>query len=236
MNWVEITYRPVTLFRLRPANLTDAGIQSLLVPTYWAVRVAFLAQSYRQGGLARAKQIFPLLKDIELRISPPPGAVKTITCWRGMSWKEKKKSKRKDMDQPIERNGFGLREFVDFQGDLRIALGGMPETLAEILPLATGVNYFGKWGGFFQFVSMNNIDMPDTNYARPLNEGNFNGGIMHELDEWGKGLTYEMIDAYSPAKPRSGKERLFIPVVLPYRVRYGPEGVIYYRWGDEDEV
>lgn len=238
--WIEVTYRPVSLFRLRPSYLTDPGFQSLLLPSYWTIRTAILAQSYHPGGTAAARSVFPLLQQVEIQISPPPMAVKSTVCWRGMNWKEKYD---RETGQIYEKKGYGNKEYVAYYGDLRIALGGEQPALASLIPLATRINYFGKWGGFFQSLQVKAIEKPDLYYIQAMDDTT-GTGIPQQLDEWGKNLTFEMVDANFALSARSNKnsasfskkdlERERVPqlVLVPYQVQYGNDGTVYYQWRD----
>lgn len=240
--WIEIAYRPVSLFRLRPSYLTDPGFQSLLLPSYWTVRTAILAQAYHPGGTDAARRIFPLLQKVGVQISPPPLAVKSTVCWRGMNWKESGK-RDKETGQVYENKGYGNKEYVSYCGELRIALEGEQSTLASIVPLATRINYFGKWGGFFQSLHVKEIEEPDRYYSEAMDKAT-GPGIPQQLDEWGENLTFEMVDANIAASTRDKKnsdsfskqdlvrERVSHLMLIPYQVHYGDDGTVYYQWRD----
>lgn len=234
MDWLIITYKPLTLFRLRPSRTTDSGAQSLLVPSMWTVRTALLAQSYRLGGRETARETFELLQGLTVRISPPIRAVKTMLAWRGMGWKEE--SKQKKGKAPVMRDGYGYREYVAYDGIFRVALSGVPiNKIGEISILACMVNYFGKWGSFFQCLNVDQAEEIGHGFAEILNGMMATKpGVIQELDDWGEGLTFEMVDMYCQEEPRLEKERALVPTILPYITRSGPGGKIFYQWGAEE--
>lgn len=181
--WVTAVYHQVSLFSLKPPDATSTGGKSLLVPTPSSIRMALLDAAIRTTGVQGGEELFPLLRDMAIAISPPLSIIvnncfvrvqkprRTDSGSKGRRGQrsgagEQEQQVEEQPEQDDESGGLGLgpyirsvafREYVQYSGPLGLAI--QPETqedaarLAQLLPL---VNYLGKRGGFFQ------LDSPPT--------------------------------------------------------------------------
>lgn len=227
MLWLIFKYKPVSLFRLRPSRTTDAGVQTLLIPSFYAVRTAFMAQAFTLGGEPRAKGAFDIIKRLEIKLSPPNRAVLSTLAWRGIRWSDRVK------EQKTALGGFGYREYVAYQGNFRVALNvkNLNSDEVDLLKiLGQMVNYFGKANSFFQCVSISIEDNLGEGFCRRWSVEEMRSGVLTELDDWNEDITYEMVDVTYESVPKLDGQRVVISTVLPYRLHYGLGGVPYYAW------
>src|SRR5689334_19997456 len=77
--WLVVTYQPVSLFSLRSTYSMSKGGKTLLVPTPYAVKMAFIDAVFRFAepavAEATARQMFDRIKARRVRFQPPAGCV-----------------------------------------------------------------------------------------------------------------------------------------------------------------
>ena len=110
-SWVIAAYRPVTLFSLRMTHATNKGGKTLVVPTPYAVKMAFLDACFRQyppkEALDVAHRTFDFLKRRSVYVRPPKHCVVNNTFVKVLDWS------REPSSGPF-RNTIAYREFAFF--------------------------------------------------------------------------------------------------------------------------
>src|SRR6266699_2675723 len=175
--WVIAVYHQVSLFSLKPSDTTSTGGKSLLVPSPYSIKMAVLDAAIRAYGVRIGSEVFTLLRESAIALSPPPYII-VNNCFvriqkrrRPKSRKERASGKRteegttslledEEGEGEEEAAGEGLgpygrsisfREYVQYSGPLGLALqvseSDKAARLSQLLPL---INYLGKRGGFFQ--------------------------------------------------------------------------------------
>jgi hypothetical protein len=178
MAWVVIEYQPVSIFSLRPAQVTASGGKSLLTPTGFSLKMALLNASIQTGGLEEGKRRFPVIRDLQIALGLPEHitAIKSFAKVRRLyqekagraqgeteeAFEQRKQSRIGDL---IEKGAYpfqptiAYREFVQFGDPLappqdnivRIACAyPSGATPAWVGDALLAINYLGKRGGFFQ--------------------------------------------------------------------------------------
>ena len=112
---------------------------------------------------------------------------------------------------------------VDEERWIRIALRH-PDDDDEILPwewLFSQIDYFGKRGGFFQFVDYDAVfELPTSFTLLTQPTGGFSlDGLMQLVDDCGAGMTFAHADVFDSQRLSLNTEngRLLKVVVLPYQ-------------------
>ncbi len=149
--WLEVVYRPTTLFSLRQSRATSSGAKSLLTPSPYAVKMALLNAIITYDSIQLAKENFNLIRDLEMRFSLP-GKLVVNNCFLKIQ-KEPHSDKKKEHPEINFQSTVGFREYVYLAGDVKIAFmvedNKIKNFLKQWFPL---INYFGKRGCFFQFI------------------------------------------------------------------------------------
>jgi hypothetical protein len=184
MMWVTAVYHQVSLFSLKPQDATSTGGKSLLVPTPYSIKTALLDAAIRTTGVQGGARIFPLLRDLDIAISPPPYIIVNNCFVRvqklrrtdsgskrrgGKSATEGEQEEQSAEEHPEQDGESGVigrqtyirsvafREYVQYSGPLGLAAQTeAQEDTARLAQLLPLVNYLGKRGGFFQ------LDSPPT--------------------------------------------------------------------------
>jgi len=234
-SWLLATYRPVSLFTLRTTYATSKGGKTLLVPTPYAVKLALVDACFRAYGADNAepvaRDVFDLVKDREIRFSPPDRCVVQNTFI-------KVKQEERDAPKGIYCSTVSYREFCFFDGDLTIAINakGMDKEKSNLLSnVMRHINYFRKRGSFFQFLgSKLSTEFPggfslfesDTDFKMDTY------GIMQPLDDVGDTDDPDLFDrvsSYSYGKGLTlGKHRVLKNTFLPYRMVKSTRSYTYY--------
>jgi hypothetical protein len=234
--WLIASYSATSFFSLKPASSTSSGGKSLLTPTPFSVKMAFLDAALRLYGVEDGARMFLAIRSLRIAVRLPRQAVVNNTFVKIM---RPHKGGVKDatgtgLETPMG-NTIAFREYISFTGPMLFAFQGAP--VSDLTPLLLNVNYFGKRGGFFQLQ-----DVPVTrewtdetltaNGYTLLTESTTEfviDGLLHQLDDCSPTMTFEQANIYSGKSIRLAKERLLHHVVLPYRLVSSSKGYSYYE-------
>jgi hypothetical protein len=245
--WLTAVYHQVSLFSLKPSDATSTGGRSLLVPTPFSIKMALLDVALRFYGEDGGSTFFTLIRDLGIALSPPPQIVvnncfvrihKPRRAKSGVAGKEGDEGDQDDSrsDGPFIRS-VAFREYVQYNGPLGVALEVADERDADILaPLMTQVTYFGKRGSLFQIDSPPLVveKLPTRQGYSQVNrhaavEVHDPRSVLQVLDDCDSKLTFEKVSIYSGEALSPGKDRVFLPVALPYRLTRSSQGFSLYE-------
>lgn len=225
--WLVFEYVPVSLFSLKSSRATSAVGISLLVPTPYAVKMAFVDAAFRAGFPdSECARLLDSLVGVEVRISPPAHAVVNHTY---VKIRQEPHSQRREPLRPYIPN-VAYRELVFFRGRWRWAfdLRGLSDDVVRMLT-ACGpyINYVGRRGSFIQYVGTYCLDELGVEFTQPTN--GTPGWVLPprahvvDLDDFGPEARFEVLNSYSPTSARAGRHRVFARTVVPLGlVRTGP--------------
>lgn len=227
--WLILKYLPVSLFSLRMTHATSKGGKTLLVPTPYAFKMTLIDACFRVFGEndaeIKARQIFDLIKDCEIRFSPPP-------CCMVQNTFIKIRQEERDSPKGFYVPTIAYREFCFYSsGELKVAVGikGLSEeAIGRLNLLGSHINCIGKRGSFWQYIetSVYTGDLPDgytfPQPEEPIHSGNFQW--VQYLDEFGDALCkakdgFDRISTYGEGKIELGKHRILVRTVLPYKFK-----------------
>lgn len=228
--WLIAAYRPVTLFSLRMTHATSKGGKTLVTPTPYAVKMAFLDACFRRYPAAeaevRARAVFDWVKAREIRFRPPEHCVVNNTFMKVLDWS------REPVDGPF-RNTIAYREFAFFGGDeLLIAVGtaGLTaEAGVALEELFAHINSLGKRGGFWQFAGCERVtgELP-FGFTVPSLAASFEQlaayRLTQALDDFGQALCaakdgFDRVSTFGPGSVRLGEHRTLTATMAPYARR-----------------
>lgn len=224
--WTIAEFRPVALFSLRPANATVSGGKTLITPTPFAIKMALLDAAIRLWGRDQGVVWWPQIRDLAVAGTLPDQLLVVKTFQRILRPQGLRDRLGTGLFGPWGSN-IVYREYVQFDTSaaMQIAIQDMHPD-ANALPwidLFSQINYFGKRGGFFQFVDAYTGDGLDDAVFTRLNEpaaGFDPRGLMQLLDDCGPEMTFAHADIFDASQPRlkinEPNGRVLNIVVLPY--------------------
>ena len=196
-------FKPTALFSLRDSNSTSSGAKSLLLPSPYAIKMAFLNQAISLGGedFNADTPKFEIVRDTIIGYH-----IKGRFCINNCFVKV-----QKQRDNEPFKSTISFREYVFSDNDIEIIFDVKNKEDAVFLKqyLHT-INYFGKRGCFFQFVNYN--DNPPNPNVEIFDVKKSSFGILQEYDDFDKKLTFNNVNSYSEAKTKRDKEVLIIPL------------------------
>lgn len=226
--WTFAHYAPTGLFSLRPALSTASGAQSLLVPTPFAIKMALVDAAIQLFGVATGAAWWPQIRALEVALAPPPLLVVNKTFLKIMRPTRVTKSNPAEVAEAQAAGVYPLgptiafREFVQFGGDLGLALRAQPSD--DPPPwgrLLAQINYLGKRGGFLQMQAPAQTAAQLDGFWISLTEDApafLAAGTLQLLDDCGERLSWEHANVFSAKHIKLGAgERVLRPVVLPYQ-------------------
>jgi hypothetical protein len=133
-SWLVFTYRPTALFSLKSSRATSTVGKSLLIPTPYAAKMAFVDASLRHGLTSDPDGLIRMLSKIQLRIGVPDHVCVTGTIQRVLQ-ETRADERRKDSSLPFYRSTIAMREVVSYGGRLALAFErtSCVESLADLL-------------------------------------------------------------------------------------------------------
>lgn len=214
--WLVATYKPVSLFSLRTTEATSSGGRTLLCPTPYSVKMALVDAAFRCGNGESAARTFELLKDAEVRFSPPDDVVVQHTFVKVL---------RESRKAGVHFGStISYREYCFYRGELSIALL-LPNSTPQIewvTKLLWHVNYFGKRGSFFQAARVELCEELGASYTlevpNELDRANPNKfGVIQYMDDFGElpKNGFEYVNTYSTKTMRLGQHRILRQFLLP---------------------
>jgi hypothetical protein len=231
--WFVFRYTSVTLFSLKMSQATSTAGKTLVVPTPYSVKMAFLDAALRHGLAGDANELVKGLAKANLRIGVPQHACVTGTI-QMVRQETREDERKKNPGLPWYRASIAMREFVYYQGDLRLAFerltcnSGLAMLLRQIAP---AINYLGKRGSFFQYLGYAEQQELDSTFTRVVDKnlgGLAAGGHRATLDDFGSGATFDALNSFSPTRIKPGIHRRFVETVVPFNVHNTGPGFTQY--------
>ena len=229
--WLVVEYQPTSLFSLKTSQATSSVGVTLVIPTPYAIKMAFVDAAFRCRLDAESDydQFLRSLANVELRIAPAAAAVVTNTF-------VKVRQESRDGD-PLRPYGpaIAYREIVALQGSWLWAfdLGYADELLAQrIVRLAPHVSYIGKRGSFVQYRELHRRLELGGEFTQPLLAGEmWHADRVHvrPLDDFGPEASLEVLSSFTSSKPKRGKHRCFVPTIIPVGIVNTGPGFSEYR-------
>lgn len=230
MTWAVFVYESTALFSLKISSATSSGGKSLLVPTPYAVKMAFIDAAFRsRWPLNLCEKLLLDLRTTVVRVGVPEQAVVTHTF-------VKVRQETRGDAAPTEpyQSTIAYREVVHHRGPIQIAFGVDVSLGEQLGRLAPAINYFGKRGSFFQFVARQEIGALAETFTQILqNEEPWDCPAKAHIvpfDDFGPEATLGILSSFNDGRPRRDKHRTFNQTIIPLAVvNAGPGFTEYAR-------
>jgi hypothetical protein len=134
--------------------------------------------------------------------------------------------RKRNPDLPPYRPTIAMREFVHYQGTIRLAfdLKTCPPDLIELLlQAAPAINYLGKRGSFLQYLGGARQTSLDPTFTQPAAPGK--GTI---LDDFGPGASFSALNSFSSTAVKRSTDRKFVETIVPLAVYNSGPGFVHY--------
>lgn len=224
MRYIIANYRPTCLFSLRSSAATSSGGTTTLVPTPYAVKMALVDCAYRTKGQTWVQSNFEWLRDLEV-VPGLCGAAVINNAFIKVAKIAREISKMEPGPQNRGKYPFlhsvGVRQFVYYDGDLKLALNINKLTehqAAALRELLICINYFGKRGSFMQFTGFELCDELGPAFAKRLDSSTSiipRQFVLQHLDDMTESMTLDRVDVTSTKRISLGKHRVILPYMLP---------------------
>jgi len=213
--WLIFSYEPTALFSLKMSRATSSVGRTLLVPTPYAAKMAFVDAAFKVGWRGDIAALVAALALLDLRIGVPEKAVVTHTIIKIRQEPKDRKS------GPGYIPAVAYREFVYLRGSLKWAfdLATAPDWLAAaLIEIAPGINYIGKRGSFVQFVGYSREVGLGPAFTQPFAGGELkptSGMQIAVLDDFGPDANFEALNSFSMVPIRRGRHRVLRETLVP---------------------
>lgn len=212
--WLEIIYKPTSLFSLKLSASTNSAGKSLPCPSPYSVKMALLNAIIIYDSLEAAQENFNLIRDLELHFCLPETFV-INNCMIRILKDNDKVSKASKAINPF-KSTVAFREYVYLSDKIHIAFDISNISGKEVQFLQkwfAQINYFGKKGCFFQFSGFDKNEILSNNYVKILDKS-FPPGIMFPMDDVDKKAEFKNMDNYDFKTKAKSTEKIYI---FPYK-------------------
>lgn len=231
--WLVFRYHPVALFSLKSSRATSTAGKTLLTPTPYAVKMAFLDVALRNGLTEDPQGFVRCLAGTHLRIGVPQQACVTGTI-QSIRQETRDTERKRRPDLPPYISSIAFREFVHYQGVLALAFD-LKTCSLDYVPLlleaAPAINYLGKRGSFVQYLNGARQPRLDSTFTLPLDGANGRSGRSGQravLDDFGPGASFERLNSFTSTEARRGVDRKFVETFIPLHVYNSGPGFVHY--------
>jgi hypothetical protein len=234
--WLVFQYAPVALFSLKSSRATSTAGKTLLTPTPYSVKMAFLDAALRHGLTEDADGLVRWLAGANLRIGVPRHACVTGTI-QSVRQEIRDVERKRHPEMPLYRGTIAMREFVHYQGTMRLAFELKtcpPELMALLLHAAPAINYLGKRGSFVQYLTGATHATLDDAFTQPVDDQSAGvpaWGQRTALDDFGAKASFAALNSFAPTGVRRDIDRRFVETVVPLNVYNSGPGFVHYSAG-----
>lgn len=220
--WIVFRYDTVALFSLKSSRATSTAGKTLLVPTPYAVKMAFIDTALRHRFTSDPNALIGALRSASVRIGVPQHACVTGTI-QGVRQETREVERRRNPELPPYRGTIAMRELVHSLGSLRIAYeqDTLADELSELLAaIAPAINYFGKRGSFVQYASQSHVAALDDTFTCALETDPAaakSWGHRATLDDFGPKASFDALNSFSGSRIEPGVHRSFVETFIPLR-------------------
>jgi hypothetical protein len=231
--WLVFRYSSVSLFSLKSSRATSTAGKTLLTPTPYAVKMAFLDAALRHGLAESPDDLVRWLAAASLRIGVPRHACVTGTI-QSVRQETRDVERKRKPDSPPYRSSIALREVVHHSGTIGAAFDlntCSHELIALLLQTAPAINYFGKRGGFMQYVSgvrQRDLDLSFTLPVDDLDTSVPPSGHRSMLDDFGARASFDALNSFTATEVRRNVDRRFVETIIPLEVYNSGPGFTHY--------
>lgn len=216
--WLEMKYKPTTLFSLKMSSATSSAGKSLISPSPYAVKMALLNAIITYDSLEKVKEKFELIRDLEMRFALPNRIVVNNCLIKIVKDNDKVSPAIKKIN-PF-KSTIAFREYVFVDNEIKIAVNikdaenpFVQSDLDFLKKWSMHINYFGKRGCFFQFISAEKINELPDEYSKILEEG-ISAGIMFPMDDVDSNVSFENMNNYNQKTKTKRVQQIHI---FPFR-------------------
>lgn len=229
--WLVAEFQPTALFSLKISLATSSVGKTLIVPTPYSIKMAFVDAAFRAGLIdTECDGFLRSLAVVDLRVTPATATAVTHTFV-----KVRQESREGDPLVPYIAS-IAYREVAHHYGRWLWAfdLACGEETLAErLVRTAPHVSYIGKRGSFVQFLGLSRLSELNDRFTQPIqNERPWSPpprAHVVPLDDFGPEADLETLSSFTKRSPRRDRHRKFVQTIVPIGlVNTGP-GFSEYR-------
>jgi hypothetical protein len=215
--WLLFEYRPTSLFSLKTSLATSAVGKSLVIPTPYSIKMAFVDASFRVGHSdADCAEILQGLISSDVRIRST-----VYVCVTQTFVKIRQEPKTPRLYEPYI-DTIAYRELVHCAGIWGWAfdLASLPQDIPDrLVKLAPCINYVGKRGSFIQYEEVFRVADLGPEYTQPLKPGEAwtlpKRVHIAVLDDFGPEADLTIMSSFSKNRAERGKHRVFTETIVP---------------------
>ena len=193
------------------SGATNSAGKSLICPSPYSVKMALLNAIITYDSLETAKDNFSFIRDLEMQFCLPNNIV-VNNCLIKIAKDNDKVSPAIKEINPF-KSTIAFREYVYLCDEIRIAIRINSDTdlfvqdkIDFLQKWFMHINYFGKKGCFFQFISAETIDELSDDYSKIL-DNSFPAGIMFPMDDVNKTAQFNNLDNFDSSNKDAKRDK-----------------------------
>jgi len=212
MVWICGTYNFASTFSYRIPYFSSSYALSAPAPSPSTIKLAIVASAInRTGNINAGKTLFEKIRTSEVLMELP----EKISIFKVFL----KRLKKKRQEQAFEST-FGIREYVIYNGPLKIYLN-VPESSSEaIIEALRNIQFLGTSDSICTCTHTAKVAQPPAKCAKPhsTTEQEKTNGIIFLLTDFTNKATFDAANPYTKKKLRKDEDIISKPYIFPIKV------------------
>ena len=210
MLWIRGTYSFASTFSYRLPYFSSSYALSAPAPSPSTINLAIVASVInRTGNIETGKTLFEKIRTSEVLMELP----EKISIFKAFL----KRLKKKRQEQAFEST-FGIREYVIYNGPLKIYLNVPDDSSEAIIEALRNVQFLGTSDSICMCTNTAKVAKPPAKCARPHSTTEKTNGIIFLLTDFTNKATFDAVNPYTKKKLRKDEEIISKPYIFPIKV------------------
>lgn len=210
MLWIRGTYSFASTFSYRLPYFSSSYALSAPAPSPSTIKLAIVASVInRTGNIETGKTLFEKIRTSEVLMELP----EKISIFKAFL----KRLKKKRQEQAFEST-FGIREYVIYNGPLKIYLNVPDDSSEAIIEALRNVQFLGTSDSICMCTNTAKVAKPPAKCARPHSTTEKTNGIIFLLTDFTNKATFDAVNPYTKKKLRKDEEIISKPYIFPIKV------------------
>ncbi|MBS7630103.1 CRISPR-associated protein Cas5 [Candidatus Bathyarchaeota archaeon] len=221
MPWIGAEYNFASTFSYRLPDFSSSYALSAPIPSPSTIKLALVSGIIsRKGNIERGKQLFEQIRTVKVT-TELPDRIATFKCFI-------KRLKKKRQGKGFEPT-FGIREYIIYNGPLRIFLNVSNQVMDDVKDALKAVSYLGTSDSLCTCTEFN-IREPLWNKCPQLYDSEHGKeGILFMLTEFTNEVAFENVNPYSEVRMIKGKHIVTKPYLFPIHIMTKESNYVIYE-------
>jgi CRISPR-associated Cas5-like protein len=212
MVWICGTYNFASTFSYRIPYFSSSYALSVPAPSPSTIKLAIVASAInRTGNIENGKALFEKIRISEVLMELP----EKVSIFKVFL----KRLKKKRQEQAFEPT-FGIREYVIYNGPLKIYLNIPDDSSEAIINALKNIQFLGTSDSLCTCTSATQVEQPSSKCAKlhSTTKQEKTSGMIFLLTDFTSNATFNAVNPYTKKKLRKDRDIILKPYIFPIKV------------------